>query len=101
MTEDRLLGIIAGNSKHPNCATTIWYAVQQYIKSQNIVKPVLGEGQLDEAMALLAEYEDWEAMLLKDNAMWWPHVPKDRISGQTYDKMLQLQAKRNELLAKS
>jgi hypothetical protein len=43
---------------------------------------------------------EWEAMLIEDNAMWWPHVPKDRISGKTYDKMMELQSKRNDLLGR-
>jgi hypothetical protein len=46
----------------------------------------------------LKEYEQWEADLIADNAMWWPSVPKDRISGKTYDTMLILQDKRNELI---
>lgn len=51
-------------------------------------------------MDLLTEYMEWEAMLIEDNAMWWPHVPKDRISGKSYDKMMELQSKRNELLSR-
>ena len=50
---------------------------------------------------LLKEYEQWEADLIADNAMWWPSVPKDRISGKTYDTMLILQNKRNELIKQS
>lgn len=49
---------------------------------------------------LLVEYMEWEAMLIEDNAMWWPNVPKDRISGKSYDKMMELQSKRNELLGR-
>lgn len=51
-----------------------------------------------EAVELLKEYDQWEADLINDNAMWWPHAPKDRISGQTYDKMMELQGKRNRIL---
>jgi hypothetical protein len=54
--------------------------------------------KLTEALNLLRQYEVFEAMLLEDNQMWWPSVPKDKISGKTYDMMLELQAKRNELL---
>jgi predicted O-methyltransferase YrrM len=49
---------------------------------------------------LLVGYMEWEAMLIEDNAMWWPSVPKDRISGKSYDKMMELQSKRNELLSR-
>lgn len=49
---------------------------------------------------LLNEYKEWEAMLIEDNAMWWPSVPKDRISGKSYDKMMELQEKRNDLLSR-
>jgi len=48
---------------------------------------------------LLVGYMEWEAMLIEDNAMWWPNAPKDRISGKSYDKMMELQSKRNELLS--
>lgn len=51
-----------------------------------------------EMIGLLREYSEFEAMLIEDNAMWWPHAPKDRISGKTYDKMMELQEKRNKLL---
>lgn len=51
-----------------------------------------------EMKALLKRYEEWEAMLIADNAMWWPNVPKDRISGKSYDMMMELQAERNRLL---
>ncbi len=51
-----------------------------------------------DAIDLLKEYEQWEADLISDNQMWWPNVPKDRISGKTYDKMMELQAKRNKIL---
>jgi len=48
--------------------------------------------------ALLEKYTEWEAMLISDNAMWWPNVEKDKISGKTYDMMMELQSTRNELL---
>lgn len=54
--------------------------------------------RLSEMLSLLKEYEQWEADLISDNEMWWPSVPKDRISGKTYVKMLELQTKRNKLL---
>lgn len=47
---------------------------------------------------LLLEWNQWEADLINDNAMWWPHVEKDRISGKTYDKMIELQVKRKKAL---
>ncbi len=47
---------------------------------------------------LLVGYMEWEAMLIEDNEMWWPHAPKNKISGKSYDKMIELQGKRNELL---
>lgn len=50
------------------------------------------------AIKLLKDYEQWEADLIADNEMWWPYVSKDRISGKTYDKMLELQERRNEIL---
>ncbi len=56
------------------------------------------EDTLTKAIALLKEYEQWEADLIADNKMWWPYVDKDAISGRTYEKMIELQAKRNELL---
>lgn len=56
------------------------------------------ENELTQAINLLKEYEQWEADLIGDNEMWWPYADKDAISGKTYDKMLELQAKRNELL---
>jgi predicted O-methyltransferase YrrM len=43
---------------------------------------------------LLVGYMEWEAMLIEDNAMWGP------ISGKSYDKMMELQSKRNELLSR-
>lgn len=55
--------------------------------------------EVEDMAALLKEYEQWEVDLISDNAMWWPTVPKDRISGKTYDKMIELQAKRNKLLS--
>ena len=54
----------------------------------------------NEMESLLKEYEEWEAMLIADNAMWWPYADKDAMSGKTYDMMLELQAKRNELLGR-
>ena len=68
------------------------YAKQEVAKEREKAKKL---------MELLKEYEQWEADLIADNAMWWPSVPKDRISGKTYDTMLILQNKRNELLKKS
>ena len=49
---------------------------------------------------LLEKYEEWEAMMIADNAMWWPYAEKDAMSGKTYDMMLELQAQRNELLGR-
>lgn len=54
--------------------------------------------RLSEATEILKEYEQWESDLLSDNAMWWPYVAKDKISGRTYDKMLELQGRRNKFL---
>jgi hypothetical protein len=34
MTKDKLLDIIKNNSKHPNCAVTIWLAVEKYLINQ-------------------------------------------------------------------
>lgn len=51
-----------------------------------------------EMVSLLKEYEQWEADLINDNKMWWPYAPKDAISGKTYDKMIELQSKRNTLI---
>ena len=49
-------------------------------------------------IALLEEWEQWEADLINDNSMWWPYVEKDKISGKTYDKMMELQEKRKQAL---
>lgn len=71
--------------------------INNYLAAQE-AGPVAAMPEQVAAIALLKEYEQWEADLIGDNAMWWPYVNKDRISGKTYDKMLELQAKRNELL---
>jgi len=52
----------------------------------------------DAAISLLKEYEQWEADLINDNELWCPNVDKDAIRGKTYDTMLELQEKRNQLL---
>ncbi len=61
---------------------------------------MLGEGRLDAALALLAEYEEWEAELISDNRCWGPEGMNSlpSLTQQLYDKMLELQAKRNEVL---
>jgi hypothetical protein len=59
------------------------------------------EDRLKAMQSLLEQYEEWESMLIADNAMWWPYVAKDRISGKSYDMMMELQAKRNELLGRN
>lgn len=50
-----------------------------------------------ELYGLLKEYGEWESMLIQDNALWWPYRKDDAINGDTYDKMMELQAKRNSL----
>lgn len=47
---------------------------------------------------LLKEYEQWEADLINEDKLWWPNVAKDFLRGPLYDKMLDLQSKRNDLL---
>ena len=47
---------------------------------------------------LLKEYEQWEADLINEDKLWWPHVAEDFLRGPLYDKMLDLQSKRNSLL---
>jgi|SRR6478672_2417777 len=54
--------------------------------------------RLEQMKELLKRYVDFEAMLIEDNGNWWPTAPKDRITGKTYDLMLELQAERNALL---
>lgn len=86
----------------PDCGRCNWYeeilsSMEEY-KEQEVAKEREKAKKMTE---LLKEYEQWEADLIADNAMWWPSVPKDRISGKTYDTMLILQNKRNELLKKS
>jgi len=49
-------------------------------------------------ITLLQEWQQWEADLIADNSMWWPYVEKDKISGKTYDKMMDLQTKRKEAI---
>jgi hypothetical protein len=102
MTEDRLLGIIKGNAKHPNCAVTIWDAVQQYISSQNSGKPIvicrssfgreLKVGQLvcsygDETTVGRIRYWDeaeqcWSIELITGTkaCVWWPNDEPQPIS---------------------
>ena len=61
---------------------------------------MFGEGRFDAALALLAEYEEWEAELISDNRCWGPEGMNSlpSLTQQLYDKMLELQAKRNEVL---
>lgn len=46
----------------------------------------------------LREHERWEADVISEDKLWWPHRVKDVLRGPIYDKMLELQTKRNELL---
>lgn len=71
---------------------------EEYSKNINDAMDAARKDEVEKYITLLKEYEQWEADLINDNAMWWPNVPKDRISGNTYDKMLELQEKRNDLL---
>lgn len=86
----------------PACHGETGYASWEYqlwLEQKILAAQQFRSPDMAEALSLLKEYEQWEADLIADNEMWWPSVPKDRISGKTYDKMIELQAKRNKLLA--
>lgn len=52
----------------------------------------------EKAIELLKEYEQWEADIIAEDKLWWPHRAKDVFTGPLYDKMLELQRKRNAIL---
>jgi hypothetical protein len=54
--------------------------------------------KLTRALDLLKEYEQWEADIISEDKLWWPNRAQDVLRGPLYDKMLELQEKRNELL---
>lgn len=47
---------------------------------------------------LLVKYEQWEADIISNDEMWWPNKAKDSLPDEIYEKMLELQRERNELL---
>ena len=53
---------------------------------------------LDEAKQLLEEYNQWEADIIMEDKLWWPNRAEDVLRGDIYDKMIELQEKRNDLL---
>lgn len=53
--------------------------------------------KINELKSLLLEYEQWEADIIAEDKLWWPHRAQDVLRGPLYDKMLELQQKRNEL----
>lgn len=53
------------------------------------------------AISLLREYERWEADIIIEDKLWWPQRAKDVLRGPIYDKMLELQEKRNEVLGEA
>lgn len=55
--------------------------------------------EIERLKALLLKYRDWEADLISEDKMWWPFHTGDVITGKIYDKMLELQYERNDLLA--
>ena len=76
--------------------------VIRIVKREDRKKLKAGAGvwvKASEVLKLLKEYEQWEADLINDNSMWWPHAPQDALFGTTYDKMLELQQKRNRMIA--
>lgn len=61
---------------------------QQFAASQPIA----------DAVEVLKGYEQWEADILSEDKLWWPYRADDVFRGKLYDTMLELQAKRNEVL---
>lgn len=53
---------------------------------------------LHEAKQLLEEYNQWEADIIMEDQLWWPNRAEDVFRGPIYDKMMDLQEKRNDLL---
>jgi hypothetical protein len=53
-------------------------------------------GLLQESSDILKGYEQFEADIIADDAMWSP----DAISGKHYDSMMNLQERRNDFFAK-
>ena len=51
---------------------------------------------MDEAIKLLKDYENWEAQLILDGDCWLNEFPV--VKDEHYDKMLELQARRNKIL---
>ena len=52
--------------------------------------------KIEEASSILKGYEQFEADIIADDAMWSP----DAISGKHYDSMMNLQERRNDFFAK-
>lgn len=60
-----------------------------------------GKGQDEEIKKLkdlLVKYEQWEADIISNDAMWWPNKAKDSLPDEIYNTMLELQSERNTLL---
>ncbi len=54
--------------------------------------------KLQDAIALLKEYEQWEADIISEDELWQPYRAKDVLRGKIYNTMMNLQQKRNALL---
>lgn len=56
---------------------------------------------VNKAVDLLKGYEELEANIISADELWWPYAENDALRGSIYEKFIELQAKRNELLAQS
>ena len=67
--------------------------LRQVEESDDVSGSLLGE-----AKELLEEYDRWEADIITEDKLWWPNKAEDVLRGNIYDKMMELQKKRNDLL---
>lgn len=56
------------------------------------------EEEVKKLISFLQDHEQWEADFISENKLWWPNRASDVLTGEIYDKWMQLQAKRNQLL---
>lgn len=52
----------------------------------------------DKLADLLKQYGNWEADIIGEDILWWPYSARDVLRGPIYDKMIELQQQRNNLL---
>jgi len=103
-TNADLMAKIEGLSKKIEKNSVQIFKLERALKASKSVADQMAElvdvrdKEIERLKDLFVKYESWEADIISNDEMWWPNKAKDSLPDEIYNKMLELQAERNELL---